>query len=87
MVWSILASGKFSISAPHWPRLWTNQKQEIENGLSYKKVVEKRENLANPLNPAALPLNNIPIEEKLPKWLIDKNNEQMEFECDQNTGK
>ena len=87
MVWSILVSGKFSISTSDWPRLWTNQKREIENGLSYKKVVEKRENLANPLNPAALPLNNIPIEEKLPKWLIDKNNEQMEFECDQNTGK
>ena len=60
---------------------------DFENHKSYKKVVEKRENLANPLNPAALPLNNIPIEEKLPKWLIDKNNEQMEFECDQNTGK
>ena len=56
-----------------------------ELGLSYKKVVEKRENLAQPVDPAHLTRSKVPITAKLPTHFVAESdaNGQMEFGCDQ----
>ena len=57
-------------------------------GISYKRVMEKRENLASPINPACLASNKISIQKKLPKWVQSRDgskNDEMKFECDPNT--
>jgi len=43
--------------------------------------MDKRENLAQPINPACLASNKISIQKKLPKWIQASKNDEMEFEC------
>ena len=61
----------------------------LDLGISYKRIMEKRENLAEPINPACLASNKISIQKKLPKWVQSRGdsskNDEMEFECDPNT--
>ena len=62
-----------------------------ELGLSYKKVVEKRENLAAPVDPAHLTRSKVPIAAKLPNHFVESEKGgnggngagSMEFGCDQ----
>ena len=56
-----------------------------ELGLSYKKVVEKRENLARPVDPAHLARSKVPITAKLPNHFVERetSGQDMEFGCDQ----
>lgn len=61
-----------------------------ELGLSYKKVVEKRENLAAPVDPAHLTRSKVPITAKLPNHFVESEqgvngtgSGSMEFGCDQ----
>ena len=56
-----------------------------ELGLSYKKVVEKRENLARPVDPAHLARSKVPITAKLPNHFVERetSGRDMEFGCDQ----